>query len=84
MRRTRSRRVRRRSYNLTALSGSASGSLGIMPGNASTYTTPVVRYAKGQIIANASIVKLDAGRQVKVYGGGGPCHFILEVTGYYL
>lgn len=71
-------------FNLTVTGGAAAGFLAIASGSASTYNASIINFAAAQTIANASTVKLDASRQVKVFCVGGPVHFILDISGYYL
>lgn len=71
-------------FNLTVTGAVAGGFLAITPGGAATYNASMINFAAGQTIANASTVKLNANRQVKVFGSGGPVHFILDISGYYL
>ena len=71
-------------FNLTVTGGAAAGFLAIAAGNAASYASSIINWATGQTIANASTVRLDATRQVKIFCSGGPVHFILDISGYYL
>ena len=71
-------------FNLTVTGGDAAGFLAISSGGASTYSASMINFVAGQTIANASTVRLNASRQVKIFASGGPVHFILDISGYYL
>jgi hypothetical protein len=75
-------------YNVT-ITGTVGGNgfLSINPGgNTSTGTSALNWYASGQKAANASMVKLDASRQITVVCGGSATstQFIIDVVGYYM
>jgi hypothetical protein len=73
---------------VTDTSGALGGFLTIMPGDATALIGSSVNwFGPGQNIANSFIAKLDANRQLKVFGGGAPTpdtDFIIDITGYYL
>jgi hypothetical protein len=73
-------------FNLTVIATSAGGFLSVEPGDAANFGGSTANWtAAGQVIANASVVKLDTTRQVKVFcGGGGSADFIIDIVGYYL
>jgi hypothetical protein len=75
------------SYNITVIDPtSARGFLAVAPGNAASTTVASVNwFGTGQTIGNASVVKLDSSRQVKVFAGGQPgaAGFAIDVVGYY-
>ena len=71
-------------FNLTVTGGDAAGFLAITSGGASTYNASMINFVAGQTIANASTVRLNASRQVKIFASGGPVHFLLDISGYYL
>ena len=75
-------------YNLTIVSTvGTNGFLSVEPGDASAAGGSAINWsAAGLTTANASVAKLDANRQLKVFCGGTStsCHFIVDVVGYYL
>jgi hypothetical protein len=75
------------SYNITVIDPtSPRGFLAVAPGDAASTTVASVNwFGVGQTIGNASVVKLDASRQVKVFAGGQPgsAGFAIDVVGYY-
>lgn len=73
-------------FNVTATGTSGGNFLSVAPGNAASSGASTLNWAGGYDIANASVVKLDGSRQVKVFMGdqGGSSHFIIDITGYYL
>jgi hypothetical protein len=75
------------SYNITVIDPtSVRGFLAVAPGNASSTSVASVNwFGTGQTIGNASVVKLDSNRQVKVFAGGQPgaAGFAIDVVGYY-
>jgi hypothetical protein len=74
-------------YNITVIDPtSPRGFLAVTPGNAAVTTVASVNwFGPGQTIGNASIVKLDSNRQVKVFAGGqaGAVGCAIDVVGYY-
>lgn len=73
-------------FNVTVTGTSGGNFLSVAPGNAASSGASTLNWAGGYDIANASVVKLDGSRQVKVFMGdqGGSSHFIIDITGYYL
>jgi hypothetical protein len=75
------------SYNITVINPTSPGGfLAVAPGNAaSTAVASVNWFGAGQTIGNASVVRLDGNRQVKVFAGGQPgaAGFAIDVVGYY-
>lgn len=75
-------------YNLTVVTTvGTNGFLGVEPGDASAAGGSAINWsAAGLTLANASVAKLDAARQLKVFCGGTStsCHFIIDIVGYYL
>jgi hypothetical protein len=73
-------------FNVTATGTTGGNFLSVAPGNAASSGASTLNWAGGYDIANGSVVKLDASRQVKVFMGdqGGSSHFIIDITGYYL
>jgi hypothetical protein len=71
--------------NLTIVGTVRSGFLAVDPGTSTAVTSSAINwFAPGLVLANASVVALDANRQVTVIaGGGGSTDFILDVVGYY-
>ena len=71
-------------YNLTVPNPSAAGHVRVMPGDAATVTSAsAINFRAGETIANASVVRVDAARQVKIYAGT-TADVIVDVVGYYL
>jgi hypothetical protein len=71
-------------FNLTVTGTTGAGFLSIAAGDAATYSASLINWTNaGTTTANASVVPLDANRQVKVFCGGGSAHFILDIVGYY-
>ena len=62
------------------------GFLAVTPGDAPTYKASTINFAPSTpSLATGALVKLDAGRNVKVFiGGGGSANFLIDITGYYL
>jgi hypothetical protein len=73
-------------YNITATGATGGNFLSVNPGDATDYTASTVNFASGLDIANASVVKLDSSRQIKVFCGDdvGSAHVIIDIVGYYL
>lgn len=74
-------------YNLTVVNTvGASGWLAVnVGGNTVVGASAINWFGNGQVLANASTVKLDNSRQVTVIcgGAGAGCNFIIDVVGYY-
>ena len=74
-------------YNLTVAGTAGNGWLSVNPGGNSSAATSTINWqAAGVVLANASLVGLNANRQVTVACGGGAgtsTNFIIDVTGYY-
>lgn len=71
--------------NVTAISGSATGSLTLYPGDEGIPATSTVHFAAGQTRANSVLLKLGgegAGNLGAVSTVTGP-HLVVDVTGYY-
>ena len=75
-------------YNLTVVGTVGSnGYLAINEGGNSTVSASIINWsAAGLTLANSSLVKLNANRQITVICGGTAtsCNFIIDVVGYYL
>lgn len=73
-------------FNLTATETENSGYLSVVPGDAVAQSGSSINWTSTGIdIANGLIGKVDALRQVKVFGGGGgQTHFVIDITGYFL
>lgn len=73
-------------YNLTVADTIGAGFLSVTEGDAGGFTASSINWsATGQLLANGSVVKVDANRQVRVFAGGaGNTNFIIDVVGYYL
>lgn len=73
-------------YNLTITEMTGSGFLSVSPGDG-TAGASIINWGSSTsgAVANASIVKLDSNRQIKVFaGGGGTTKFIIDIVGFYL
>ena len=74
-------------YNLTATGTGGAGFLSVAPGDVASTTVSTINWSASNIdIANSSIVKVDANRQVKVFCDGYPgaaSDFIIDVVGFY-
>ena len=72
-------------FNITATGANGGNFFSVNPGDAASYTASTVNFAAGLDIANASVVKLDSSRQIKVFCGGdvGSAHVIVDIVGYY-
>ena len=73
-------------FNVTATNTAGGNFLAVAPGDAASTDVSTVNWsAAGVSIANASVVKLDATRQLKIFAGpGGSFDAIVDITGYYL
>jgi hypothetical protein len=73
-------------FNVTAADTTGPNFLSVVPGDAAAFTTSTVNFPGGFDVANASVVKLDAQRQVRIFCGdqAGSTHAIVDITGYYL
>jgi hypothetical protein len=73
---------------VTDTEGALGGFLAITPGNATVLAGSSVNwFGPGQNIANSFTAKLDANRQLKIFGGGAPSpatNFIIDINGFYL
>lgn len=72
--------------NVTISAPTGPNFLSVTPGDATSYTASTINWPGGFDAANGAIVRLDATRQLKVFGGdqSGSTHVIVDVTGYYL
>jgi hypothetical protein len=72
-------------FNITATGANGGNFFSVNPGDAASFTASTVNFAAGLDIANASVVKLDSSRQIKVFCGGdvGSAHVIIDIVGYY-
>ena len=72
--------------NLAVTATDGSGWLSVQPGDTATAAgTAINWWAAGQTFSNWMVAKLDANRQVRIFGlGGGAAHVVVDVTGYYL
>jgi len=71
-------------YNLTVVNTVHSGFLSVNPGTSATVTSSAINwFADDLILANASVVGIDANRRITVIaGGGGTTDFAVDVVGY--
>ena len=73
-------------FNLTVTATGNRGFCSLEPGTATASGGSTINWgASGQVVANASVVRLDTERQVKVFcaGSGASTHVVLDVVGYY-
>jgi len=72
-------------YNLTIVDTVNGGFLAVNPGTSTAVTSSAINWStSGAALSNASVVAIDANRQVTVTaGGGGTTDFIIDVVGYY-
>lgn len=75
-------------YNLTVTATSGRGFVSLEPGDATVSGGSTINWsASGQVIANASVAKLDANRQLKAFcsgtGSGVGCQLVVDIVGYY-
>lgn len=72
-------------FNITATGASGGNFFSVNPGDAASFTASTVNFAAGLDIANASVVKLDSSRQIKVFCGAdvGSANIIVDIVGYY-
>jgi hypothetical protein len=72
-------------FNITATGANGGNFFSVNPGEDASYTASTANFAAGLDIANASVVKLDSSRQIKVFCGGdvGSAHVIIDIVGYY-
>lgn len=74
-------------FNVTCTGTTGPNYLSVTPGDtAATPNTSTLNWPGGMDLANASTVKLDGNRQIKVFLGDqtGSAHVIVDITGYYL
>jgi len=73
-------------YNATVTGATGPNYLAVTPGDATSFTASAINFGAGVDVANASVVKLDSSRQIKVFCGDqtGSTHVIIDVVGYYL
>ncbi len=76
-------------FTITVVNTVAAGNLTVTEGDAVSTTASTINwYESNAIVANSSVVKLDASRQVKVFNNttnpGATTNFLLDITGYYL
>lgn len=73
-------------FNVTATATTGGNFLAVAPGDAASTDVSTVNWSTADAsIANASVVKLDGSRQVKIFAGpGGSFEAIIDITGYYL
>ena len=72
-------------YNLTVAGITGPNFVAITPGDASSFSSSAINFS-GASIANAANVKIDADRQIKLWGGDGTgsMFVLIDVTGYYV
>lgn len=75
------------SYNVTITGTTGPNFLSVTPGDSASFTTSTINWSgTGDSLANGSIVKVDASRQVRIFCGDqtGSTHVIFDITGYFL
>jgi hypothetical protein len=72
--------------NLAVTATEGSGWLSVQPGDVAVPVgTSINWWGPSQTLSNWMVAKLDAARQIRVFGmGGGSSHVVVDVTGYYL
>jgi hypothetical protein len=72
-------------YNLTVTGTTGSNFLSVTPGGTASALASSVNFGGGVDIANASVVGIDANREIRVFCGdqSGSTHVIIDVAGYY-
>jgi hypothetical protein len=72
-------------FNVTVTETQGPNYVSVNPGDAAGFTASTLNWAGGYDVANASVCRLDASRQLRVFCGDQPgsAHVILDVTGYY-
>ena len=73
-------------FNITAVGTTDRNFLAVAPGDATTYTASTLNWlGANAVTANASISKIDADRQLKVFIGSQPgsTHVVIDVQGYW-
>jgi hypothetical protein len=73
-------------FNVTATGTTGPNYLSVTPGYATSASTSTLNWPGGFDIANASTVRINPSRTVKVFMGdqSGSAHFIIDITGYYM
>lgn len=73
-------------FNVTATNTSGGNFLAVVPGGVTTTDVSTLNWTSANAsIANASVTKLNANRQVRIIAGpGGSFDCIIDITGYYL
>lgn len=73
-------------YNATVSGATGGNYLAITPGDSTSFTASALNFVAGVDVANASVVKLDSSRQIKVFCGNqsGSTHVLIDIVGYYL
>jgi hypothetical protein len=71
-------------YNVTVADTGPAGFLAVSPGDATAITASTINWSgAGSVLANSSVVKLDASRRIKVFCRGSATHVIIDVLGFY-
>lgn len=73
-------------FNVTATATTGRSFLSVAAGDAASTDVSTLNWSgAGESIANASIVKLDASRQIKIFAGpGGSFEAIVDISGYFV
>ena len=73
-------------YNITATGATGANYFAVEPGTSTAFTASALNFSAGADIANASVVRVDSSRQIKVFCGAdvGSAHVIIDVVGYSL
>ena len=74
-------------FNATVTQTTGPNFLSVVPGDATGFTASTMNWsAANQSVANGSIVKLDASRQIKVFNGDGTgsTQVLIDITGYFI
>jgi hypothetical protein len=71
-------------YNVSVVNTEQPGFLFVADGDATTVSAASINWtAPETVLGNASTVKLDATRGIRVFCVGGPTHFTIDVAGYF-
>ena len=71
-------------FNIAVVNTENAGFLYVADGDATEVGAASINWSStGQILSNASTVKLNANRQIKVFAGG-TTNFTIDISGYYL
>lgn len=71
-------------YNLTAVDTGSAGYLAITPGDRAAFSASTLNWSTARdVVANGTVVGLDAAHHVEVFARGSATHVIIDVVGFY-